>query len=319
MSTEHARDLGSLERAASRRPRADDSGDAVVCEGLVRVYRTGSGDSAVEVTALQGVDLRVRSGELVAVVGASGSGKSTLLGILSGLDEPTAGTARVAGQELGRLTRAERLRYRRAVVGFVWQQSARNLLPYLTAAQNVALPLAAARAPRRGRAARVAELLALLGVAHCRDRTPREMSGGEQQRVAIAVAVANDPRVLLADEPTGELDTATAGEVFAALRRVNAELGSTVVVVTHDAQVATQVSRTIAIRDGRTSTEVLRRTETGVDGVERVVAEEYAVLDRAGRLQLPRAYTEALDLSGRVRLELESDHVGVWPEGERRG
>ena len=282
----------------------------VVCESLVRIHRTGS----VEVQALQGLDLVVDPGEVLAVVGASGSGKSTLLAVLAGTDAPTAGRVTVGRWDLTALSRADRVAYRRSTVGFVAQQAARNLVPYLTAAQNVVLPMALAGAPRRGRAARAAELLELVGVPQVADRRPAACSGGEQQRVAIAVGLANAPEVLLADEPTGELDTTSSQEVYQALRTVNRDLGTTVVVVTHDPTVSEQVERTVAIRDGRTSSEVLRRATD--DGAP-VVAEEFAVLDRAGRLQLPAEYRAALQLSRRVRLTLESDHVAVHP-GDRR-
>lgn len=182
------------------------------CEDLVRIF-SGQG---VEVQALQGLTLRVDAGELVAVVGASGSGKSTLLTILSGLDTPSAGSARVAGVDLLSMTAKQRVQYQRHTVGFVWQQTSRNLVPYLTAVENVALPMVLARTPDRER--RATDLLKLLDVAHCADRTPSRMSGGEQQRVAVAVAVANSPRVLLADEPTGELDEASSVEVLEAMR-----------------------------------------------------------------------------------------------------
>jgi ABC-type lipoprotein export system ATPase subunit len=195
-------------------------------------------------------------------------------------------------------------------VGFIWQQTGRNLLSYLTAAENVALPMRFAGKTRRFRTTRTDELLEMLGVARCRDRYPGQMSGGEQQCVAIAVALANRPEVLLADEPTGELDTATAAHVFGALRTANAESGVTVLVVTHDHDVSAHVERTIAIRDGRTSTEVLRDGDVS-GGTGR--AEEFAVLDRSGRLQLPREFTTALGMRDRVRLALEPDHVGVWP------
>ncbi len=284
---------------------------AVLCEGLVRIFRTAD----VEVQALQGLDLRLEPGELVAMVGASGSGKSTLLGILSGLDAPTAGRAEVAGVDLTEMRGARRVRYQRETVGFVWQQTSRNLLPYLTAVENVELPLLIARVRAAERARRARELLDLLGVADRAAHRPQELSGGEQQRVALAVALANSPQVLLADEPTGELDEATSHEVFGAIRAVNRRIGVTVLVVTHDPLVSEQVDRTVAIRDGRTSTEVLRRTELDEHGRERVVAREYAVLDRAGRMQLPQEFVGALGLRDLVRLELEPDHVGVWPGG----
>ncbi|MEW2398492.1 ABC transporter ATP-binding protein [Streptomyces sp. NPDC046862] len=301
-------------RAAARRDRPAYGHDALItCDRLVRIFST----DGVEVQALQGLDLLVREGELLALVGASGSGKSTLMNILAGLDTPTAGAARVAGRDLLTMTAKDRLRYRREIVGFVWQQTSRNLLPYLTAAQNVALPLqlGGSRTRRRARSERALELLELLEVADCRERRPHEMSGGQQQRVAIAVALACDPKVLLADEPTGELDSHTGEQIFAAFRTANEHLGTTIVIVTHDQAVAGEVRRTVAIRDGRTSTEVLRRTEIdAATGQEAVVAREYATLDRAGRLQLPAEYTEALGMRDRVALELERDHIGVWPD-----
>ncbi|MGW3988872.1 ABC transporter ATP-binding protein [Streptomyces sp. NPDC004830] len=315
------RSLQELEqRAAHHRDRPAYGHDALIaCDRLVRIFSRRGGGDAMEVQALQGLDLLVREGELMALVGASGSGKSTLMNILAGLDVPTAGTARVAGRDLLAMDAKARLRYRREVVGFVWQQTARNLLPYMTAAQNVVLPMQLAGRPRRQRASRAEELLSLLGVADCRDRRPPQMSGGQQQRVAIAVALADDPAVLLADEPTGELDSATGQQVFAAFRRANEELGTTIVVVTHDQAVAGEVRRTVAIRDGRTSTEVLRRTEVDEAGEESTVAREYAMLDRAGRLQLPAEYTAALDMRDRVLLELEEDHIQVWPDEGRDG
>ncbi|MGZ3586359.1 MAG: ABC transporter ATP-binding protein [Candidatus Limnocylindrales bacterium] len=283
-------------------------GAQIVCDNLVRIYKVAD----LEVVALQGLDLLVETGEMVALVGASGSGKSTLLNILGGLDVPSAGRAMVAGHDLRQMDRRERTRYRRRTVGFVWQQTARNLLPYLTALENVELPMTLDG--RHDRRRRASELLELVGLTERLDHRPDRLSGGEQQRVAIAVALANEPEVVLADEPTGELDSATSAEVFGLLRQVNRELGTTVVIVTHDAQVSEQVQRTVAIRDGRTSSETFRRTESSGDGDHLVIAEEFAVLDRAGRLQLPRAHVDALELRQRVRLRLEPDHVGVWPD-----
>jgi putative ABC transport system ATP-binding protein len=289
----------------------------IECTDLVRIFSA----EGVEVQALQGLTLGVEKGELTAIVGASGSGKSTLLSILSGLDTPTAGKAVVAGHDLLAMGRRERIRYRRRTVGFVWQQTARNLLPYLTAAENIATSLSIARSPARTRGPRVDELLDLLGVSAVRDRRPTQMSGGQQQRVAIAVALANEPEVVFADEPTGELDEANSQRVFDALRDVNERLGVTVLIVTHDQDVSRQVRRTVQIRDGRTSTEVLRSTSTDEHGVEQHHAREYAVLDRVGRLQLPQDYLTRLSMRDRVRLELETDHVQVHPTDadEREG
>jgi len=311
--------VSSIEDLVPARPRDFGAGSLIVCDRLVRIYVA----AGIEVQALQGLDLLVNEGELVALVGASGSGKSTLMNILAGLDAPTAGSVKVADHDLAAMSTRQRLAYRRRVVGFVWQQTSRNLLPYLTAQQNVELPmrLAASAADRRpaGRGARqrrerAAELLGLLSLGDCLHRRPDQLSGGEQQRVAIAVALVNQPKVLLADEPTGELDTATAAEVFGALQRANSELGVTVLIVTHDPAVSSVVRRTVAIRDGRTSTETHRQATTGEDGEEAHRAVEYAVLDRAGRLQLPREMTEPLGMRDLVRLETEPDHIGVWPD-----
>ncbi len=286
--------------------RATAPHDGIHCSGLVRIYQT----SDIEVVALQGLDFDVEPGELVTIVGASGSGKSTLLHILGGLDEPTAGQAFVAGRDLLAMRPAERTRFRREVIGFVWQQTARNLLGYLDALANVEFPMSLAGVGHRERRERATWLLDLVGLGDRRHHAPAQLSGGEQQRVAIAVALANEPSVLLADEPTGELDTATAGEVVDLLHHVNRELGITGVIVTHDPLVSHHVDRTVSIRDGRISTETLRARH--VD--DRVTSEEFAVLDAVGRLQLPEHYVQALGLRRRVRLELAPDHIVVWPE-----
>lgn len=311
--------LSELERRATTTGPAYGSGALVVCDRLVRIYRTDD----VEVQALQGLDLLVGEGELTAIVGASGSGKSTLLGILAGLDTPTAGNASVAGCDLLTMDARTRLRYRRETVGFIWQRTARNLLPYLTAGQNVALPMrlrgGRGRGQKRRRSEHVGALLGMLGMADKRDRLPAQLSGGEQQRVAIAVALANSPAVVFADEPTGELDSRTAEEVFAALRTVNETLGTTILVVTHDHAVSGQVDRTVNISDGLISSETLRRTRTGEDGAESTEAREYTTIDRTGRLRLPPEFTGPLAIRDRVLLELRPDHIEVRPDDHHTG
>jgi ABC-type lipoprotein export system ATPase subunit len=282
---------------------------AIVCEGLVKIYKVAD----LEVVALQGLDLLVEQGDLIAIVGASGSGKSTLQNILGGVDMPTAGHVEVAGLELTTLSERQRTLFRRRVVGFVWQQTSRNLLSYLTAAENIELPMTLEGVARRKRRERVAKLLELVGLAERAGHRPDALSGGEQQRVAVAIALANEPDVLLADEPTGELDSENATQLFETLRAVNGELGVTIVVFTHDPMVSEEVNRTIGIRDGRTATETLRRRGLSPAGEEYVIAEELAVLDRAGRLQLPSEYVSTLALERRVRLVLERDHIAVWP------
>lgn len=307
-----------MEFDAATRQRPRFGGESlIVCDNLVKIYKVAD----LEVVALQGLDLVVDEGEFIAIVGASGSGKSTLLNVLGGLDTPSAGHARVAGFDLLDMSARDRTIYRRRTVGFVWQQTARNLLPYLSAQENVEMPVTLDGHSAYYRRHRAGELLERVGLADRAGHRPAQLSGGEQQRVAIAVALANKPRVLFADEPSGELDTQTAGEVFEVLRRVNEDEGVTVVVVTHDPLVAEHVNRTVAIRDGRTSSEVLRRTEIDEVGEHRVVSEEFAVLDRVGRLQLPHDFVEALELERRVRLTLDPDHINVWPDKteEERG
>ena len=267
---------------------------------------------------MQGLDLEIDAGEVMAIIGSSGSGKSTLLNILGGLDRPSAGTVEVGGADLLKFTPQDLVRYRRETVGFVWQNSARNLVPYLSAVENVEVPMLLARRGRRRRQ-RAMELLEQVGVAHRARNRLTELSGGEQQRVAIAVALANDPPLLLADEPTGNVDSATASRLLETFRHVNRDLGITVVVVTHDRAVAQSVERVVAIRDGRTSSEFIRQgdqQEIGRPALHMEEADshrEYVVIDRVGRLQVPRDHLQALEISGRdrVRVDLEDDGIVI--------
>jgi ABC-type lipoprotein export system ATPase subunit len=282
------------------------------CENLVKIYKVAD----LEVVALQGLDLEIAAGEMMALVGPSGSGKSTLMNILGGLDVPTAGRVFVGDYNLLQMKKRDQVLYRRRMVGFVWQQTARNLLPYLTARENVELPMALNHVPARERADRAAHLLGSVGLGDRLNHRPDRLSGGEQQRVAIAVAMANRPALLLADEPTGEVDSEASNAIFEAMRALNAEFGVTIVIVTHDYQVASRVDRVIGFRDGRTSIEVLRRR--GEDGAA-LTEEEFAILDRAGRLQLPQGYLEALEMKDRVKLKLREDHVGIYPDRNGTG
>lgn len=278
----------------------------IVCDNLVKIYKVAD----LEVVALQGLDLEVRQGQIVALIGASGSGKTTLLNVVGGLDSPSAGKVRVAGQDLQSMSDKERVRYKREVVGFVWQQPGRNLLPYLTARENVELPMMLTGMKRTERKERALALLGALELSDRADFKSEGLSGGQKQRVGIAVALANNPPLLLADEPTGQLDSRGAGNVFDALRKLSTTFGTTIVVVTHDPKVAAKVDRVVGIRDGRTSTEI-RRQRNLADGT--MTEEEWVILDRAGRLQLPQVYVETLAMQGRVKARLEPDHVSVWP------
>ncbi len=292
----------------------------ITCDNLIKIYKMAE----LEAVALQGLDLEVASGEMLAIVGASGSGKSTLLNILGGLDVPSAGKVMVAGHNLTRLNEEQRTRYRSQVIGHVWQQSGRNLLPDLSVAENVDLPqiFNGTRAGRYKR--RTRELLEIVGIAEMARKKPAQLSGGEQQRVAIAVALANQPPLLLADEPTGELDSVTTQEIITFLRQINQQLGVTIILVTHDIAVASLVDRTVAIRDGRTSTETIRREQplaidnagaSAVIGLPAETHQETIFIDRVGLLQLPHKAMEHVALRGRVDLHVASDHVELWAAG----
>jgi ABC-type lipoprotein export system ATPase subunit len=281
----------------------------VRCEGLVKIYKAAE----LEVFALQGLDLTIREGEVMAIIGNSGSGKSTLLNILGGLDTPSAGRCYVGEWDLLKMTEAERVRYKRDVVGFVWQNNARNLVPYLSALENVQLPTAV-----RGKASpkRAAELLEAVGLGHRVHHRLTAMSGGEQQRVAIALALANNPRLLLADEPTGSVDTKTASLILDIFREVNRRFGTTIVIVTHDQQMARSVDRFVHIRDGKISTEAVRRielVETDEGLQEQATHEEHTVLDSAGRLQIPPELLQQTGITDRVQLLAEDGRIIVVP------
>ncbi|MCR5540910.1 MAG: ATP-binding cassette domain-containing protein [Ruminococcus sp.] len=286
------------------------------CENLVKIYKT----SDVEAVALQGLDLDVKKGELMAIVGNSGSGKSTLLNMLGGLDRPSAGSLTVDGKNLLKFTDKDYMEYKRDTVGFVWQNNARNLVPYLTAVQNVELPMLLKG--KKGRRARALELLKKVGLEKRKNSRLDQMSGGEQQRVAIAIAMANDPKLLLADEPTGSVDTKTSAMILDIFKELNRSEGVTVVIVTHDLKLADHIDRVVAIRDGRTSSEIIRKKsyredldEMGevITKEEEATHEELAVLDRSGRLQLPKDYMHSLGIKGggKVRVELDEERGGI--------
>ena len=283
----------------------------ILCENLVKIYRLNSeGGGSVEVQALQGMDIAVAEGEMLGIVGASGSGKSTLLNVLGGLDRPTGGRALVAKQDLGQLSPTALDQYRRKTVGFIWQQGARNLLPYLTALENIELPLMLSGQVGKRTRARGLELLDLVGLRERMDHRLEELSGGEQQRVAIAIALANHPKLLLADEPTGELDTATAQTIYDLLRQLNKQLGLTMVIVSHDPSIARHVDRVVAVRDGKLASETLHVRKA--DSEEHHLV-ELAVVDAAGRLQIPREYLDQLNIHRRVQLELTEAGILIRP------
>lgn len=298
----------------------------VTCENLVKIY---SADD-LEVVALQGLDLEIASGEMVALVGASGSGKTTLLNVLGALDVPSAGRCIVQGQDLTRLNDLQRTNYRCFTAGHVWQQSGRNLLPELTIDENITLPQMLSGASAKTRNRRAHELMERTGIAGLARKKPSQVSGGEQQRAAICVALANTPVLLLADEPTGELDSTTANEIIQLLHELNRDLGLTILIVTHDVAVASGADRTIAIRDGRMSTETVRRdaplgveradgsgAASAVIGLPSETHRESILIDRVGRLQLPHEALVRVPFNGRADVRILDDHVEIWPTEER--
>ncbi|MCB8983974.1 MAG: ATP-binding cassette domain-containing protein [Ardenticatenaceae bacterium] len=286
------------------------------CENLVKIYKIAD----LEVLALQGLDLTVQRGELMGIVGASGSGKTTLMNVLGGLVRPSAGRVAVNGRELLKLSNAALDRYRRTQVGFVWQQGARNLVPYLNARENIELPMMLAGLSARQMRQRAIDLLDMVQLADRQNHYLPELSGGEQQRVAIAVALANNPQLLLADEPTGELDSATAQSIYEAFRTLNAQLGLTILIVSHDPQIARQVQRVMAIRDGKAASETVRKKRNGAPEEAHHADddhfEELVVLDSAGRLQVPKPIREALNLGLRARLEVTDEGLLIRPVEE---
>lgn len=278
----------------------------IECSGLFKIYKAAE----LEVVALRGLELTVGEGEIIAIVGASGSGKSTLLNILAGYDAPSAGTVRVGNYDLLQMTNREVVEYRRHEVGFIWQETSRNLFPYLSALENVELPMVISGAPGSERRQRARELLDVVGLAHRADHKPAQLSGGEQQRVAIAVGLSNQPPLLLADEPTGELDDETGEEVLELLNTVNTDIGTTVIIVTHDPAIATSVGRAIAIKDGKTSTETTREVsferKLGGDASD---TEEFLLIDSAGSVQIPREILDELSIGRRVRVDMKDGKV----------
>jgi ABC-type lipoprotein export system ATPase subunit len=289
----------------------------IQCENLIKIYKT----SDIEVVALQGLDLEVQEGEIMAIIGNSGSGKSTLLNMLGGLDKATAGKLVVGGKDLFKLNSGEMVKYKRDTVGFVWQNNARNLLPHLTALENIEEVINIKG--RKRKRERALELLSMVGLEKRKNNKLTQLSGGEQQRIAISIAICNNPKILLADEPTGSVDTKTSGEILDLFRKLNSDLNLTVVIVTHDRQIAHKVDRVVAIRDGRTSSELIRKISyaeslkeiSSFNDSSRVdTHEELAVIDKTGRVQVPEEYLKILGVKGasKVKIEMDGDKVVIY-------
>ena len=288
---------------------AEHLGPYIDCHDLFKIYKRAD----LEVVALRGLNLSVESGESIAVVGASGSGKSTLLNILAGLDRPSAGQVLVGSRDLLDVSESDLVMYRRLEVGFVWQATARNLVSYLSVADNIELPMALAGQSAKARRAWITELLESLGMTGMKDRFPYQLSGGEQQRVAIAVGLANKPPLLLTDEPTGELDTQNADNIFGLMRDLNRSYGVTVVTVTHYPGVSQFVDRVVNIRDGRIGSETFYRSD--YRRAAGTVEDQYVVVDQAGRLQLPQEYADRFRRGGLARVQSEGGQIIIEPPG----
>lgn len=292
------------------------------CDGLVKIYKSED----LEVMALQGLDLEIKKGEMMAIIGKSGSGKSTLMNMIGGLERPSAGKLYVAGKDLFSLNDEEMVDYRNKTVGFVWQKASRNLIPYMTAVENIEVPMYFTGRNSGNMRKRALELLEGVGMLHRKDAYPTQMSGGEQQRIAIAVALANEPDILLADEPTGAVDSQTAGQIQDLFRALNKKLGITIIIVTHDISLADKVNRVVMISDGKISTEKImkeeyRRTIDQLDGQVLSAVEsheEYSVLDKANRLQLSEEMLEAAGIdSNKVKVEIVDNKVVITKESNR--
>lgn len=294
-------------------PEEGIPGDAIIyCDGLVKMYLS----DGLKVMALQGLDLEVKRGEMTAIIGKSGSGKSTLLNMIGGLETPTTGQLFIDGHDLSSLPEKNMVKYRRSTVGFVWQKSSRNLFPYMTAVENVETPMYFEKGKAKQRRERALMLLDSVGMLEHAKKFPSQLSGGEQQRVAIAVALANEPSILLADEPTGAVDTKTANQIYELFRELNQKMGLTILIVTHDISLANKVNRVVMISDGKISTEKIRK-EVNVAWSEDAdnAHEEYVVMDKAHRLQLSE---EVLEMAGidtnKVRIAVENGKVVISPQ-----
>ncbi|MCR4690260.1 MAG: ABC transporter ATP-binding protein [Lachnospiraceae bacterium] len=320
----------SIEEAGANQ---QESRTYIRCEGLVRIYKS----EGVEVMALQGLDLRIDQGELVAIIGKSGSGKSTLLNLLGGLDKPSAGAVYFHDDNLAEMNERQLAAYRNKHIGFVWQKISDNLLFYLTAAENVELPLLYTKMSRKEKRERAISMLAAVGLEHKADAYPEQLSGGEQQRVAIATALINEPELLLMDEPTGAVDKKTSHLLQDLFKKLNRELGITVVIVTHDISLADRVDRVVMISDGKISSERILKEAESADAnnlseaaqdtaegsvqegnVESAVAgeilthEEFSILDRAGRVALSAEMRKAAGITtDRVKIDIEDGRIVI--------
>ncbi|MBS21753.1 MAG: ABC transporter [Chloroflexi bacterium] len=289
----------------------------IICKDLFKIFKVAD----LEVVALRGLDLIVNRSEVVALVGASGSGKSTLLNILAGYDLPSAGQVTIDGKNLIDMKGREIEQFHREEVGFIWQEASRNLLPYLTSIENVELPMLLTDTSNKERRERAEHLLNMVGMSHRLTHTPDQLSGGEQQRVAISVGMANSPSLILADEPTGELDDKTAADILDLLGEINQVNKTTIVIVTHDPDIAYKVGRVVVIKDGKTSSEISRQDKNvqisgNVD--KETPLEESLLVDSNGRIQIPEDLIETVGIAEKVSAQIKNQEIIIKPSESQR-
>jgi len=272
----------------------------IQCQQIVRAYRVAQH----EIVALRGIDFQMEKGEMVAIIGPSGAGKSSLLNLLGGLDTPTAGKLIVDEQNLMELKGQAMAQYRQHRVGFVWQQVDRNLLGHRSAVHNVTLPMMLANRPPWQRRSRAKQLLEAVGLKEHMHKKPMQLSGGQQQRVAIAVALANNPPLLLADEPTGALDRESAESVMDLLQELREAFNLTILMTTHDLEIAAYADRVLTLRDGALGQDI-SDTE-----------EEKLALDDGGRIRLPEAVRGQLGAAANISVEIRPEGVLLRPEAD---
>lgn len=276
----------------------------IECTNLFKIYKA----SELEVVALRGLELSVDKGEIISIIGSSGSGKSTLLNILAGYDFPSAGIVKVGNYDLLQMSKKEIVRYRRKEVGFIWQDTNKNLFNYLSAIENIKLPMVITGKNKNIINDRADELIELVGLSNRKNHMPYELSGGEQQRIAIAVALSNNPPLILADEPTGELDDETSQNILDLLNKLNQKLNTTIVIVTHDPKISNDVSRSITIKDGKTS------LETQIINNEK---NEYLLIDSIGSLQIPKKILDSNNIDKRVKIYNEGGVIKIEADNEK--
>lgn len=287
----------------------------IECENVIKIYAPKNTNKSkdLETIALQGVNLQIYRGEVVGIVGESGSGKSTLLSLLGQNASPTAGKVIITGRNTSIMEDTERNRLRLKTIGRIWQQPSKNLVPYLSAVENVQLAIKFSNEGKNEQRKRAEELIALVGLSHRASHLPVELSGGEQQRVAIAIAMANRPKIILADEPTGELDTETAVDIYYQLDRIRKEFGTTVLIVSHDSDIHNYVDRILNVSDG-----IITDKENPDATSNRLVPVQekhdfFCDVDADGHIELPQTFFDHVGSVRKFRISIQDNALTMTP------